>query len=468
MEEQWLHKGREDTKVFLEDTQVVRKVSNVADNARAITTVEGVYQQFLRMRGSDEADPPLLPPSHVIMDFAALMDDSSSSSGTPKQKKGKKKEKEKLRAQIRNSLQLVFVCLPNNTFSEVKSRPTKALQSSKACKCHGGSLLQCVQQKTLSIPQKHAKDAILYSIAPSLPAACAYYNKLERIWIMAIGIIHRGLGIDEPSVAMLCLPTLPFCGTQRGLHNHAWLNSRRKDVITYAAVATMTTKALTAELARIQDERTRTEIMIVFRDGAPDNALKKIHSKELVGGRCGIYEVRTTLAWNPKLQFIVVSKDKVLALCSLKMTQHIAKKHPFEAEEAVKRKGEGSKHKTGKGGAKMSTKDKWKPKEVGSSKIKTCECAVTFVSVLMYYVHTLSTGGEAIALCIRARRFATKTNFSFSLVDEPVAQCIIRWRHISRRAAHTEIEMIISAKPSMKEAEQERDSVDWFGCLYRT
>jgi hypothetical protein len=79
----------------------------------------------------------------------------------------------------------------------------------------------------------------------------------------------------------------------------------------------MTIKALTAEMARIRDERTRPEIIMVFRDGAPDNALKEIHSKELVGVQRGIYEVRAQLksefgvVWKPKMQFIVVSKDPI-------------------------------------------------------------------------------------------------------------------------------------------------------------
>lgn len=311
--------GREGTKGFLEDTIVVKKWTILADNARAIATVEGVYEQYLRMRGFDETNPPLLPPSRLIMDFAAF--DS-----------GDNKEKEKLRALIRSRPQLIFVCLPNDAFgSEVKTRLTKALQSAKQCKANGGCLLQCMQQSTLFMPPKRAKDAILgaieqmmgkignilYRITPSIPPASAYHNKLERIWTIGIDISHGGLGMTAPSVAMLCLQTLPFCGTQRGLRNFTWLNSARKDVIPYAATATMTIKALTAEMALIRDERTRPEIIMVFRDGAPDNALKEIHSKELVGVQRGVYEVRAQLkeehgvVWKPKIQFIVVSKDPI-------------------------------------------------------------------------------------------------------------------------------------------------------------
>jgi len=312
--------GREGTKGFLEDTRVVRKWTILADNARAISTVEAVYEQYLRMRGFDEANPPLLPPSRLTMDFAAFDSDS-------------KEEKEKLRALIRSRPQLIFVCLPNDAFgSEVKTRLTKALQSARATK-NGGCLLQCMQQSTLFMAPKRAKDAILgaieqmmgkmgnilYRITPSIPPLSAYYNKLERIWTIGIDISHGGLGLtaQNPSVAMLCLQTLPFCGTQRGLRNFTWLNSARKDVIPYAATATMTIKALTAEMARIRDERTRPEIIMVFRDGAPDNALKEIHSKELVGVQRGVYEVRALLkadhgvVWKPKIQFIVVSKDPI-------------------------------------------------------------------------------------------------------------------------------------------------------------
>ena len=53
---------------------------------------------------------------------------------------------------------------------------------------------------------------------------------LCRTWIMCTEINHGGLGIHEPSVVMLYLQTPPFCGTQRGLRNHAGLNSRRKEL----------------------------------------------------------------------------------------------------------------------------------------------------------------------------------------------------------------------------------------------
>jgi len=308
--------GREGSKGFLEDTRVVKKWTIVADNARAIATVESVYEQYLQMRGFDERSPPLLAPSRMTLDFTALMAGG---------------EKKKLATLIKSRPQLIFVCLPNDAFgSEVKTRLTKALQSAKQCKSSGGCLLQCMQQSTLFMPPKRAKDAILgaieqmmgklgnilYRITPSIPPASAYHNKLERIWTIGIDISHGGLGMTAPSVAMLCLQTLPFCGTQRGLRNFTWLNSARKDVIPYAATATMTIKALTAELARIKDAKTRPEIIMVFRDGAPDNALKEIHSKELVGVQRGIYEVRLQLkrlgiSWKPRMQFIVVSKDPI-------------------------------------------------------------------------------------------------------------------------------------------------------------
>lgn len=54
-----------------------------------------------------------------------------------------------------------------------------------------------------------------------------------------------------------------------------------------------------------------------LRDGAPDNALKEIHSKELVGVQRGVYEIRNELKenhdiqWKPKIQFLVVSKDPI-------------------------------------------------------------------------------------------------------------------------------------------------------------
>jgi len=96
-----------------------------------------------------------------------------------------------------------------------------------------------------------------------------------------------------------------------------WLNDAKKDVIPYQATVAMTLNALQAEIAALRNEQTRPEIIMIFRDGAPDNALKEIHSKELVGIQRGIYEVRQVLQeqfgikWKPRIQFIVVSKDPI-------------------------------------------------------------------------------------------------------------------------------------------------------------
>jgi len=269
----------------------------------------------LRMRGFDERNGPILPPSTRTVDF----NDPKSFSQVAKGK-----------------YQLIFVCLPDDKFgSEVKTRFTKALQSCNSVK-NAGCHLQCIQQSTVFM--QRSKDAILgafeqmmgkfgnilYKITPSIPPQSPYMKKLDRIWTIGIDISHGGnvKGIKggsnrNPSVCMLCLQTLPFCGTQRGLRNFSWLNSARKDVIPYLATATMTIKALTAELDQIKDAKTRPEIIMVFRDGAPDNALKEIHSKELVGVQRGVYEIRNELkekhniVWKPKIQFLVVSKDPI-------------------------------------------------------------------------------------------------------------------------------------------------------------
>jgi len=307
--------GREGTKGFLGSVRQLKNWVIVSDNPQAVGKVRETYEAYLRMRSFDEHNGPILPPSTRTVDF----NDPKSFSQIAK-----------------GRYQLIFVCLPDDKFgSEVKTRFTKALQSCNSVK-NAGCHLQCIQQSTVFM--QRSKDAILgafeqmmgkfgnilYKITPSIPPQSPYMKKLDRIWTIGIDISHGGnaKGIKggsnrNPSVSMLCLQTLPFCGTQRGLRNFSWLNTARKDVIPYLATATMTIKALTAEIDAIKDPKTRPEIIMVFRDGAPDNALKEIHSKELVGVQRGVYEIRNELkekhniVWKPKIQFLVVSKDPI-------------------------------------------------------------------------------------------------------------------------------------------------------------
>jgi len=307
--------GREGTKGFLGQVRQLKKWVIVSDNRQAVGKVYDTYEAYLRMRSFDERSGPILQPSTKIIDF----NDAKS-----------------FRQIAKDKYQLIFVCLPDDKFgSEVKTRLTKALQGANSVK-NGGCHLQCIQQSTVFMPR--AKDAILgafeqmmgkfgnvlYRITPSIPPQSPYMKKLDKIWTIGIDISHGGnvKGVKggsnrNPSVSMLCLQTMPFCGTQRGVRNFSWLNTARKDVIPYMATATMTIKALTAEMDKIKDAKTRPEIIMVFRDGAPDNALKEIHSKELVGVQRGVYEIRNELkekhnvVWKPKIQFLVVSKDPI-------------------------------------------------------------------------------------------------------------------------------------------------------------
>eukprot|EP00485_Elphidium_margaritaceum_P010479 CAMPEP_0202705502 /NCGR_PEP_ID=MMETSP1385-20130828/18041_1 /ASSEMBLY_ACC=CAM_ASM_000861 /TAXON_ID=933848 /ORGANISM="Elphidium margaritaceum" /LENGTH=89 /DNA_ID=CAMNT_0049363741 /DNA_START=10 /DNA_END=275 /DNA_ORIENTATION=+ len=79
----------------------------------------------------------------------------------------------------------------------------------------------------------------------------------------------------------------------------------------------MTYQALSRHVDALKDARRRPEIILVFRDGLPDNALKEAHSKEVVGIQRGIRIMRDELKkkekvkWKPKMQFIVVSKSPV-------------------------------------------------------------------------------------------------------------------------------------------------------------
>eukprot|EP00483_Globobulimina_turgida_P009448 UN09467 len=75
----------------------------------------------------------------------------------------------------------------------------------------------------------------------------------------------------------------------------------------------MTYRALRGELEKIKNEKTRPEIIMIFRDGVPDNGLKEVHSKEVVGAQRGInmLAAEQDFNWKPKIQFIVVSKDPI-------------------------------------------------------------------------------------------------------------------------------------------------------------
>ena len=100
-------------------------IQNKQDNNQVMATVEGVCQQH-------ETNPPLLPPNHVTMDLAALMEDRTS---TLKQaQKGKdivnQKDKEKQRVLIRVlmlfadcmfSFNYTYPCAKQTAFSAVRA-----------------------------------------------------------------------------------------------------------------------------------------------------------------------------------------------------------------------------------------------------------------------------------------------------------------------------------------------------------
>merc|ERR1719242_2391048 len=100
---------------------------------------------------------------------------------------------------------------------------------------------------------------ILYRVTPSLPPQSPYKGKLDKIWTIGIDVSHggngqgvKGGGSKNPSVAMLTLQTLPFCGTQRGMRNFCWLNNARKDIIPYLSAVSMTYSALKAEMKKLK------------------------------------------------------------------------------------------------------------------------------------------------------------------------------------------------------------------------
>lgn len=152
---------------------------------------------------------------------------------------------------------------------------------------------------------------ILYELDPLIPKDTPY-GDYKRIWTIGLDVSHTtSRKAHKPSTAMLCLQTLPFKGTQRGMRCVAHLNNARTEVIPFAAAVTMTFNALMMEKKKLMDKNTAPKVIMVFRDGVPDNALKEVHSKELVGILRGIRLVREELKEKHKIKW------KVCALCSV-------------------------------------------------------------------------------------------------------------------------------------------------------
>ena len=217
----------------------------------------------------------------------------------------------------------MFVILPDGTEgSEIKARFTKAVQTQKLAG-NKGCLVQCIL--TRNAFNKNAalgafEDAlakcgnVLYELVPIIPKGSPYENKLNKIWTIGLDVSHNK---EKPSTAMAVLQTLPFQGTHRGMRCVAHLNKPRTEVIPFAAMVTMTYECLMKEQAKIIETKTRPQILMVFRDGVPDNQLKEVYGKELVGILRGIRLARDALKrkgvkkWKLKLQFIVVSKSPI-------------------------------------------------------------------------------------------------------------------------------------------------------------
>ena len=146
---------------------------------------------------------------------------------------------------------------------------------------------------------------ILYELDPLIPAKTPY-GDFNKIWTIGLDVSHTtSRKARKPSTAMMVLQTLPFKGTQRGLRCVAHLNNARQEVIPFAAAVTMTYNALMLEKRKLMDKKTQPAVIMVFRDGVPDNALKEVHSKELVGILRGIRLVREELKQKHKVKWKV-------------------------------------------------------------------------------------------------------------------------------------------------------------------
>lgn len=300
--------GREGTKGFLEKVVQIKKWAIIESaNGWRSDKVYELWEQYCSMRGFDARNGPICEPQVIKIDFRR---------GTSEFVKIAQKKWD-----------LIFLILPNGAFgSEIKAKFTKIVQSQRTAS--KGTLIQCIMESNAgnksavlgAFEDSLAKVGnILYEIMPQgIEKSSPYYGKLNKIWTIGLDVSHttqRQGG--KPSVAMMCLQTHPFKGTHRGMTNIAHLNKARTEIIPFAATVTMIYEALMKQIKYLQNDKTRPEIIMVFRDGLPDNALKEAHSKELVGIARGIRMVRDRLKsefkikWKPKLQFIICSKSPI-------------------------------------------------------------------------------------------------------------------------------------------------------------
>jgi len=302
--------GREGTKGFLGEVHQIKQWCIVGDE-RSIDQVYGHWEAYCGMRGFDRRNGPILEPEAVTIDYRRG-DEAYVDIG-------------------RKGYQLILLVLPSGEFgSEVKARFTKAVQSQRMIGSKKkGALVQCIRSENArnknavlgAFEDSMAKIGnIMYRVVPHLSADSVYAKALAagKIWTIGLDVSHTTAKTGgKPSAAMLVLQTLPFDGTHRGMSCIAHLNKAREEIIPFAAMVTMTYQALRRHIGELKDAKRRPEIIMVFRDGLPDNGLKDAHSKEVVGIQRAIRIMRAELEekhkvkWKPKMQFIVVSKSPV-------------------------------------------------------------------------------------------------------------------------------------------------------------
>jgi len=147
---------------------------------------------------------------------------------------------------------------------------------------------------------------VLFRIEPNLPNGNRYID-MSKTWCVGMELSHR---IGKPSVATLALSTAPLEGSLRSWHFTTHLNPAKKDVITLEANTTLMMKALEIAVSNVGAKALPTNI-IVFRGGMPDNRLRELYSKEVVGLQRAINlfkEKYKRADWKVKLNYIVRCK----------------------------------------------------------------------------------------------------------------------------------------------------------------
>ncbi|ETO26660.1 hypothetical protein RFI_10474 [Reticulomyxa filosa] len=234
---------------------------------------------------------------------------------------------------LKKKYQLVMLALPEGDLgSQYKAQFTRVLQSKEADE--RACLIQCLLGRNATNPNviKGSLDDVmakignvLFQIEPNLPNGDKFID-LKKTWCVGIELSHRA---GKPTAVVLALTTAPLEGSLRSWHFATHLNPAKKDVISLEAACNLMTKALEMAVAEVGAKNLPANI-IVLRGGMPDNRLRELYSKEVVGVVRALNTFKekhsnnpAVKSWKSKLNFTSVAKVSWIDLDSLSLTTKV-------------------------------------------------------------------------------------------------------------------------------------------------